>query len=641
MCGIAGLWDIGSGRNAAANAQIARAMTNAIGHRGPDGEGHWQDEAAGLVLGHRRLAIVDLSPTGFQPMLSHCERYVLSYNGEIYNFLELRADLEARGVTFKGTSDTEVMLAAFALDGVAATLPKLCGMFAMLLWDRQEKTLTLIRDPFGKKPLYIGWAGKSLLFASELKAFHAHPDFKPAIDTQSLSDYMRYASVQAPRSIFQSVWQLLPGHYLRLDLASLQAGTKVIDTAQTYFDPAAIVARLAPDRARGITDVDALGTIETVLKQATAQRMIADVPLGAFLSGGIDSSTIVALMQAQSSRKVKTFAIGFDDPQYNEAAFAARIAAHLGTDHQTMVVSGQDALDVVPYLPDMYDEPFADASQIPTHLVAKLARAEVTVALSGDGGDEMFGGYRRHFRAPLMWQGVSWMPAGIRNGVADALDMLPDHAFGKALYADYRARASGLLRQKTPQDMYAWLLSYWQSDAHVVRGMDAAPLRAQALTAQIAGLDIAEQAMIQDVMGYLPNDILVKVDRASMAVALEARAPFLDRRVFEAAWALPQSMKIRNGQGKWIIRELLAKYVPRDLFERPKRGFTPPLADWLRGPLKGWAEDLLSVPALQQDGLLDAAPIRAAWQAHLAGQRNHATKLWVVLMYQAWRARYR
>lgn len=634
MCGIAGLYAL---TPHAGLKSIVSRMTDAIAHRGPDGDGVWQDpDHPGIVLGHRRLAIIDLSPLGAQPMASHSGRYWCVYNGEIYNYQDIEAELVRLGHTFKGRSDTEVFLTALDQWGMNLTCQKIVGMYAFMIWDRKEKTIHLMRDRLGKKPLYFGWAGSDLVVGSELKALCAHPQFDRRLRPGALRQYMKYGFVQAPLAIYDSVWTLPPGARLTIRTDSLQAGEDLSQRIEFYWDLPRVVTHASTHRSTA-NDQDLIAEFDALLRLCVKERMISDVPLGAFLSGGIDSSSVVALMQAQSGRPVKTYAIGFDDPKFNEAPYARDIARHLGTDHHEMMVTDRDALDVVPLLPEMYDEPFADISQIPTYLVAKFARADVTVALSGDGGDEMLGGYTRHRMVPRLWNRMKFIPAPLRRALANGIDALSAEQWERLFrYREQAgqpmAKLAGVLRQDNPMDIYDFLLSANPGgDQLVLQGVTP-----PSSSRDISGFGLAEQLMFKDTLTYLPDDILVKVDRAAMAVSLEARAPLLDKRIAEYVWTLPADVKIRNGQGKWLLRQVLKKYVPEALFDRPKRGFTPPVDQWLRGSLKDWANDLLNPDALRRDGVLDAAAVQKLWQSHLSGTVNAGTQLWTVLMFQAW-----
>lgn len=644
MCGITGFYDLDKKRGRDELRGIGQRMAGAIAHRGPDAEGLWLDPDVPLVLGHRRLSIIDLSADGAQPMASASGRYEIVFNGEIYNFQTLRADLEGEGATFRGRSDTEVMLAAFDIWGINRALQRLNGMFAFALWDREKRQLHLVRDRLGKKPLYAGWAGKNFVFASELKAIRAHPDFRPEIDRNALTLYMRFNCVPAPHTIYQGVWQLPPGHRMTLVFDVLSAGDDLKREWAPYWHHARVVEEACHNPLTG-DDAQLTDRFEALLKDCVRDRMVSDVPLGAFLSGGIDSSAVVALMQAQSTRRIKTFSIGFHERGYDEAAAAQAVARHLGTDHHEMIVTPEDARGVIPLLPDIYDEPFADSSQIPTYLVSKFAREQVTVALSGDGGDEMLGGYVRHQAIPALWRRAGWWPQPVRNMVSRGIHALPVETWDKMArnypqFGEKIYKVADILPLRTMEDIYIHVMSRWTNPASLVRDGREPLIALHDPSWLPRDLTFAERMMYGDALSYLPDDILVKVDRASMAVALEARAPLLDYRVFEFCWRLPLDARIRNGQGKWLLRQVLGRHVPAHLFDRSKQGFAVPVGDWLRGPLRDWAHDLLNPKRLEEQGLLNPAPVGAAWQEHLSGQGNHAHRLWTVLMFQAWHGRW-
>ena len=645
MCGIAGFF-AGQGADRASLRGHARQMNAAIAHRGPDANDIWLDPDLPLALAQGRLAIIDLSERGLQPMPSKSGRYIIVYNGEIYNFHDLKTDLIWQGHNFTGSSDTEVLLACIDQWGLGGAVSRINGMFAFALWDRQEKTLHLVRDRFGKKPLYIGWAGGSLLFASELKAFHAHPDFTAELDPDVVALYMRFGYVCAPRAIFKNVWQLLPGGRLDLHLPSVESGSDLAGAMQYYWSlkDAVETARANPEPGDEQT---ILKNFEAMLSKAVKQRMVSDVPLGAFLSGGIDSSTIVALMQKKSSQRVKTFSIGFEDSAYDESKAAARIAAHIGTDHHEFQVTDQDALAVVPQLPDMFDEPFADASQIPTHLIARLAKQHVTVALTGDGGDEILGGYQRHTHVPALWNRISWMPDAVRQRAGRLMLRVPQQAYDRLAPAYPQLgrrmhRLAQVVAEGDAHSLYTSLLQVWPAREQVVPGatMPLIPLDDPAMWP--GGLTLAEKMIYADTLSYRPNDLMVKTDRAAMAVALEARAPLMDYELCEYSWRLPTEMKIRGLEGKWLLRRILEKHVPRHLTDRPKSGFNVPLRQWLAGPLRVWASDLLSLDRLKRQNVLNAELVAGRWEDFLAGRGGHANAadLWAALMFQSWHDRW-
>ncbi len=620
-------------------------MAQRIAHRGPDDSGVWVDADAGLALAFRRLSILDLSPAGHQPMVSASGRYVIVFNGEIYNHLHLRGELEGEdGGAWRGHSDTETLLAGFEAWGVEATLKKTVGMFAVALWDRAERTLYLARDRMGEKPLYYGWQGDTFLFGSELKAFQAHPSFRAEIDRNAITLLLRHNCIPAPYSIYQGIGKLLAGSYLKL----LPGARKAEPTR--YWSLREVVEQGQAHPFIG-SDTEAIAELESHLREAIGMQMVADVPLGAFLSGGIDSSTIVALMQAQSSQPVKTFTIGSHQQGYNEAQHAKAVAQHLGTEHTELYVTPDDAMHVIPRLPRLYDEPFSDSSQIPTFLVSQMTKQHVTVSLSGDAGDELFGGYNRYsWASPISRMGRVPVPvrklaaAGLRGfspSIWDrlyrpALALLPAH-LRIALPGDKAHKLADVLAGGgSPEEIYRGLVSHWKRPEGVAVGATEPPT---VLTspANWPRLEEFEQRMMYlDSMTYLPDDILVKVDRAAMGVSLETRVPFLDHRVVEFAWRLPLSLKIRAGQGKWLLRQVLYNYVPKQLMERPKMGFGVPVDSWLRGPLREWAEDLLGESRIRQEGFFRPEPIRTMWAQHLAGHRNLQYPLWDVLMFQAW-----
>jgi len=652
MCGIAGFWDTAHRFTVDETSAALRGMTRTLGHRGPDDEGYLQEPDPGLALGFRRLSIVDLSAAGHQPMASASGRYVIVFNGEVYNHARMRPDLERAGHEFRGDSDTEVMLAGIEQWGLERALDRFIGMFAFALWDKAERTLTLVRDRLGIKPLYCGWAAGMFTFASELKALAALPGFGNPVDRDALCLFLRHNVVPAPYSIYRNIGKLVPGTLLRVDAGLAAApmdAASLAQRAKPYWS-ARVVAEAGARRRVALTDDDAVAELDTLLRDAVSLRMVADVPLGAFLSGGVDSSTVVALMQAQAPRPVQTFSIGFHEASYDEAAHAKAVAAHLGTDHHELYVTPRDALDVVPHLPAMFDEPFADSSQIPTYLVSKLARGKVTVSLSGDGGDELFAGYNRYFWGADLRRWINRVPYLARRSIASLL-RANEAWFGNALErtmpllpARLQLRNPGnksailadMLSARTNDERYRYLVSHWRDPAEVVLGGSEppTPLTDAGRTAALA--DPVERMMYADLVTYLPDDILTKVDRASMAVSLEARVPLLDHRVVEFAWRIPMMQKVRSGQGKWLLRQVLYRYVPKELIERPKMGFGVPIEHWLRGPLRDWAEALLYEPRLREEGYFDPAPIRAMWEGHVAGRLNEHYRLWDVLMFQAW-----
>jgi asparagine synthase (glutamine-hydrolysing) len=634
MCGIAGFFTRTPSWSPHELESIGASMAATLKHRGPDDHGVWCDEACRLVLAHRRLSIIDLSPSGHQPMTSANGRFVMVFNGEIFNHAELRSRLAHRNLSFRGHSDTEVLLEAIACWGFEQALQQAIGMFACAVWDRQEQRLLLARDRLGIKPLYYGCSGNVFLFASELKALRVHPAFRAEIDRDALAAFVRYNYVPSPATIYRGIHKLTPGTVLNLAADSDPATAE----PKSFWRLQDIVA--AGQRAPlQVAPHEAVEHLDGLLRNAVRLRMEADVPLGAFLSGGIDSSTVVALMQTQSASPVRTFTIGFSEPAYDEAAYARAVAEHLGTEHVECYVSPADAREVIPQLPAIYDEPFADSSQIPTILLSRITRQHVTVSLSGDGGDELFGGYPRYAFARSYWRKFGWLPWPARRAVARGLRAATGHRLSGRLPCKLRTLAT-LLQQRTPLEMYTLLNSHWRDPAEVVIGTSwpashCCPRELPALP------DLMDAMMYQDTMNYLPDDILTKVDRASMSVGLEARVPLLDHRVVEFAWSLPLRLKIRDGQPKWILRQVLERYVPRRLIERPKIGFGVPIDSWLRGPLRDWAEDLLAERRLQQDGFFHPAPIREKWAAHLSGQTDWHYLLWDILMFQAWWAEHR
>jgi asparagine synthase (glutamine-hydrolysing) len=648
MCGFAGFID--PGRKAGSAVEVAGAMADVLAHRGPDSRGVWTDGDAGVALGHRRLSIIDLSPEGHQPMVSACGRYAIAYNGEIYNFRELRRELDRLGAVpcWRGHSDTEVLLAAIAQWGVRPALRRVNGMFAFALWDRARRMLYLARDRIGEKPLYYGWVNGAFLFGSELKALRRHPRWEGQINREALALLLRFNCIPAPHSIYRGVSKLAPGMVLEVPGEGYAEPSRAKTTP--YWTAEAAVKESLAEPFRG-AEVAAIEALEERLREAVALRMQADVPLGAFLSGGVDSATVVALMQAQSDRPVQTFTIGFDVPAYDEAEHARTVAHHLGTDHTELYVSSAEARDVIPQLADVYDEPFSDSSQIPSVLIARLARRSVKVALSGDGGDELFAGYNRHFIGRSLWRRGGWTPTLVRRSLARGIGALSPSQWDTLLRGltpflprrlrqehpgDKLQKLAAVLAAPSPQAMYAGLVSHWSGPADVVSGASEPPTPATACDADPAFEDATLRMMYLDLITYLPNDILTKMDRASMAVGLETRMPLLDPELVQFAWSIPLEMKIRDGQGKWLLRQVLYRHVPSELIERPKKGFAVPIDSWLRGPLRDWAEHLLSERRLRDEGFFDPAPIREKWREHVSMRRNWQHHLWDVLMFQAW-----
>ncbi len=646
MCGIAGLFAPHQGYSAEQLSGMAESAASAIAHRGPDDSGVWADPKAGIGFGHRRLSIIDLSTSARQPMVSACGRYVIVYNGEIYNFEQLRQRLTDKGVALRSRSDTEALLESIIAFGLEAALADANGMFAFGLWDRETHTLRLVRDRFGQKPLYYGWAGKNLAFGSELKALARMPGFDTSIDKDAVAQLMRFAMIPAPHTIHPGCRKLMPGTILTIDTKSIER--RALPDPVAYWS-AAETAMTGTGDPLALSDADAVSALDTELQRAVGACMVSDVPLGAFLSGGIDSTAVVATMQHLSDRAIKTFSIGFSEADYNEADAAAEIARHLGTDHTELTVTPADAQAVIPSLPSMYDEPFADSSQIPTYLVSQLARKQVTVSLSGDGGDEVFGGYNRYTWANNLARAFGPLPTPLRRllrgGIEsvspqrwDALAAIAPGRYRPARFGDKLHKLAEVLDAPDFAAIYARLVSQWKSPDRAVPGVTSPVSIVDDAAAWPQLPSRSEQLMLLDAISYLPDDILVKLDRASMAVSLESRVPYLDHELYAFAWRLPLDKKIRTGTRKWILRELLARHVPRQMFERPKMGFGVPIGDWLRGDLRDWAESLLTPHRLRESEIFDADTIAAVWHEHLAGSRNHQYLLWPVLMFEAWRA---
>ena len=680
MCGLVGFLG-GVDGYGNVDALLGR-MADTIRHRGPDDLGAWVDAATGVALAHRRLSILDLSPAGHQPMVSANGRYVIVFNGEIYNHLEIRRELESMdcratvlpefaeetaimdvqvmGVSatpnssqassrdefkWRGHSDTETLLAGFEVWGIELTLKKTVGMFAIALWDCEDRVLTLARDRMGEKPLYYGFQNETFLFGSELKALKAHPDFLSEIDRDVLCLYLRHCYIPAPYSIYKGIRKLLPGTYLQVQLGP-DASSQVL-TPKVFWSMTEVALQgVAVPFEGGVTE--ALAALDSQLKQAIDLQMMADVPLGAFLSGGVDSSTVVALMQAQSMRPVKTFSIGFDEVGYNEAEYAKAVAKHLGTEHTELYVSSAEAMGVIPLLGKMYDEPFADSSQIPTFLVSQMAKQHVTVSLSGDAGDELFCGYNRYLLADT-WQKIECVPFGIRKSVGHLIKTLSPanwddifHQIGKVKkFPSNMGEKMGKLANRLEKvdginELYYSLVSEIDYPESIVIGATEPSTLLTQVGMKPLFNDAKQHMMLMDARTYLPDDILVKVDRAAMANSLETRVPFLDHRVVELAWQIPMAMKVREGKTKWILRQVLYQYVPQQLIERPKTGFSIPLNDWLCGPLRDWVENLLDEQRLRREGFFNADFVRALWNAHLTGKRNHQSLIWSILMFQTW-----
>jgi asparagine synthase (glutamine-hydrolysing) len=649
MCGLAGYAVAGELGPAGNTRAVLEAMNGAISTRGPDSAGYWLDGDAGIALGHRRLAILDLTESGAQPMHSPCARYVMVFNGEIYNHLQMREALTAAGAAppWRGHSDTETLLAGFSHWGIRATVERTVGMFAFALWDRQQRVLTLGRDRMGEKPLYYGFQGQGasrvFLFGSELKALARHPSFEKRLWLSAVHLLMRHSYVPDPYSIYEGIAKLEPGTLLHLAAGAREP------RRETYWSLRDVVVGGRASPVAG-SPAEAVTELEGLISQAVRGQMLADVPLGAFLSGGVDSSTIVALMQRQSSRPVKTFTIGFEEAGFDESEYAGKVAQHLGTDHTTMILSGQQARDVIPLLPTLYCEPFADSSQIPTYLVSQLARRDVTVALSGDAGDELFGGYNRYILTHDLWRRLAKLPRPVRRLMARVALAVPPQRWNgiaglatRALPRSMRLsdpgqkihKAAAVLSAASIDELYSGVVSHWDPATLLRAGVEPATLLT-GLRPELSGLGDIERMMALDALTYLPGDILVKVDRAAMGVSLETRVPLLDHRIVEWAWRVPLGYKLRDGAGKWLLRQVLYRHVPRELIERPKMGFGIPVDAWLRGPLREWASSLLDPRRLEEQGLFNVAVLRRSWEDHIEGRGNHAYHLWDVLMFQSW-----
>jgi len=635
MCGIAGQFDSLSSSSQEELEVLARHMGGTLGHRGPDDQGIWVDVNNGVALCHQRLSIVDLSANGHQPMVSHDSRYQIVYNGEIFNAKELRQQLEEEGCSFIGYSDTEVLLEGCVAWGVERAVKKLIGMFAFAIWDKKQQQLSLVRDRLGVKPLYWGYFGSLIMFGSELKSLRAHTGWQPEIDTAALASYVQYGYIPAPMTIYKNIFKLEPG-------TILQFSTGGIPEISTYWS-LSDVAISGQKNQCSLTGNEASLELETLLSDAVKRRMISDVPLGAFLSGGIDSSVVTTLMQKNSMKTVRTFSIGFQESGYNEAPYASVVAKYLGTDHTEIYVTPSEARDVIPELPGIYDEPFADASQIPTYLLSKLTREHVTVALSGDGGDELFAGYNRHIQSVKISEVQQKFPSWVLDLASKVIKSFSPNVLDKMFKLSQTPQMGEKLHKvaslinANPENFYSILVSNWNADEVLIRKQMKAN-KATAFDSDYSKILKSRSAcmQLQDGLSYLPDDVLTKVDRASMAASLEVRVPMLDHRVVEFAWGLSDGLKIKNGQGKWVLKELLYKHVPQKMFDRPKAGFAIPIGEWLRGPLKEWAEELINPERLAREGFFNPDIVWDSWKKHQSGKQNNQYRLWIILMFQSW-----
>ena len=640
MCGFVGLFGFNE-----LSIEILKKMGSSMNHRGPDDNDIFIDHSKKIAFAHQRLSILDLSKAGHQPMKSRSGRYIIVFNGEFYNHLDIRKYIETKfinqNIKWKGYSDTETLIECIDLLGVDETLQKVEGMFSFALFDNSNGILTLARDRMGEKPLYYGYNNGLFYFGSELKSFKSNPNFKPKIDQNSLSCLIKYNFIPAPLSIYENIFKLSPGKTISLNLNSNELIEK------SYWN---IYEKINLEQ-KNISDSDYINNLNNLLKKTVAKQMISDVPIGSFLSGGIDSSTITALMQENSIKKIQSFTIGFDDFDYNEAIHAKKIANSIGTDHNELYLSSKDAINVIPNLSSVYDEPFADSSQIPTYLVSKMAKNKITVALTGDGGDELFGGYNRYVLGKRMWAKISHFPYEIRKIFSKLISSVSPESYNlffnnffKLLpitstynnLGDKLHKGSRVMLAKNSEELYEYFISHWMDVNEVVRNYDNRSLTNISFNKEIDSNDLIFKMMLTDLTTYLPDDILCKVDRASMANSLETRLPMLDHNVVELALQIPMNLKLKNKVGKWILREILYKYVPKDLVERPKMGFGIPLASWLRGPLKDWAGDLLSQNAIKNQNYLEYGPIEQCWKEHLSGKHNWSTSLWSILMFQEW-----
>jgi len=657
MCGIVGFVSSSVLSKEDISSRIT-SMSSKLSHRGPDDSGFWLDNNNQIALGHKRLSILDLSSAGHQPMKSLSDKFVIVFNGEIYNHLMLREEIntnrpsEKLKISWKGTSDTETLLVCFEEWGVKKTIKKLVGMFSICLLDKDSNTIFLIRDRMGEKPLYYGYINDSFVFASELKSLKEYPNFNNEIDRNALRKYFKYMYVPCPYSIYKNISKLEPGHIMSVTIDEIKKNHSVIDLFGNINPFWSLEDKIKESEESSKDEKIILSELEYHLEEAIKLQSIADVPLGAFLSGGIDSSLITSLMQKNSSSSIQTFTVGFEESSFDESSFAKEVANHLGTDHSEVFVSKKEAREVIPKLPYIYDEPFSDSSQIPTYLVCEAASRKVKVALSGDAGDEIFGGYNRYFWAPRLWSKVSWLPYLIRSGLGYSLDSVPDFGWNsiESIINNSRSKnytnignkvgklSKGLKHSKSINDLYLSLISEWDNIDDVVLGVDeeiSFQFFDPALETNITDNDSLNM-MFKDSLTYLPDDILCKVDRAAMANSLETRVPFLDHRVIEYAWQMPFNMKIRENKGKWALRQILYKYVPSELIERPKTGFSIPIGDWLRGPLRDWAEELIDEDRLISEGFLNHTIIRRAWKLHLSGNSDYTARIWSVLMFQSW-----